>query len=213
MPTAVSRRCVPQPIRTFFAAGAPNWRMALARREGRTCRRGSPRHATRQLDWLPVAPANPTGDVRDDLFRPRRDDRRAGIAGGVIARIWLGQFRVIRCTEPRLRTGCIVERRFHRPVEILLYQPRRRVCSGTSSQKYLEPFPPDGHMADLVLVDYLQSGDGSGSPTSSRLLIIRGVTSRPRASSTSGTTARRASRSSAVSCAACHNPSCAGRSP
>ena len=40
-----------------------------------------------------------------------------------------------------------------------------------------------------------------------------GTADTPRASRTSGTTARRASRSCAVSSAACHRPSWAGRSP
>src|SRR5215207_3842053 len=51
------------------------------------------------------------------------------------------------------------------------------------------------------------------SPARSSRSRISGVTSSPRASSTSGTTARRARRSCAVAAAASHSPSCAGSAP
>ena len=153
----VTRRCVPQPIRTFFAAGALDWRMAIRAEKMYLLAEHHPnsnfnRFATplsHEPDW-DVRTISSGHDVMIDAPE---------LLAELLPRIWLGQFRVIRCTEPRLRTGCIVERRFHRPVEILLYQPPPGLFRHVVAEIF-EPFPPDGHMADLVLVDYLQSGDG-----------------------------------------------------
>ena len=89
-----------------------------------------------------------------------------------------------------------------------------RGVEAVSAAQPVEPARPDRDMADLVAID---AARGSRRCRCRRRVragaIISGVTSSPRASSTSGTTASRASRSCAVAAAASHSPSCAGRSP
>jgi hypothetical protein len=53
----------------------------------------------------------------------------------------------------------------------------------------------------------------ASSPSERSLSIMPGVTSRPRASSTRGTSAMRASASCAVFSAISHKPLCASKSP
>ena len=115
--------------------------------------------------------------------------------GGISAR---GERRVVGGRQAGTLARVTVEGRLQRAVEMAPDRVLER-CGGVEAAplaQALEPARADRDMADLVRVEPV-----AGSPRSPRRrrvpagAIIAGVTSSPRASSTSGTTASRASRS------------------